>query len=255
VKIVSIVKHVPDVNATVRTANGEVDSTEVTWVLDGMDEYGVEQAVQLQEQFDDVEVVVLVLGPERAVDAARSALALGADRGVHVLSPDHVDPVVAAHVLASIVRDEAPDLVFVGGKQADWDSAALGPALAEVLDWPLSDWTTSLSAQVGHVDVVHDIDDGTESLRLALPAVITTQQGLNEPRYPSLPNKMRARRKPIETIEFTDLVAKLDRSAMRSVAVSGYASATRARQNRVLDGDTAAVAAELARLLREEGAA
>src|SRR5690606_35982904 len=100
---------------------------------------------------------------------------------------------------------EGADLVLLGGKQADWDSAALGPALAEALGWPHSDWTTQLEVRGEELAVTHDSDEGNERLTLPLPAVVTTQQGLNEPRYPTLPNIMKAKRKELRVVTLDDL--------------------------------------------------
>jgi len=196
--IVTYVKHVPDAEARLRAAGDRLDLEDVAFALDGMDEYGVEQAVRLREAGVASEVVALALGPGGADAALRTALALGADRAVLLETDDDLDPLAQAGPLARAVRDAGAELVFVGGKQADWDSAALGPALAEALGWPLCDWTTELRLEGGELVAVHDVDDGSEAWRAPLPAVVTTQQGLNEPRYPTLPNIMKARRKPFD---------------------------------------------------------
>src|SRR5690606_23584698 len=146
------------------------------FVMDGMDEYGVEEAIRLREAGNEVEIVAVAVGPDRFQDALRTALALGADRALHVTTQEPLDPVTLAGVLARIVEEEGADLVLTGGKQADWDSAALGPALAEHLGWPHSDWTTSLALAGSDLQVRHDVDDGAEEMTLGLPAVVTTQQ-------------------------------------------------------------------------------
>jgi electron transfer flavoprotein beta subunit len=133
--------------------------------------------------------------------------------------------------------------VFVGGKQADWDSAALGPALAEALGWPLLDWATELASRATEVVAVHDVDDGSAAWRAPLPVVATTQQGLNEPRYPTLPNIMKAKRKPLEQPPSTPTPPP---STVRVELPS------RARRGVRLDGDAGAAARELARRLRDE---
>src|SRR5690625_608809 len=111
-------------------------------------------------------------------------------RSIHIESDEDLDPISQAKVLARVVEDEGAQLVFTGGKQADWDSSALGPAIAEFLGWPHSDWSTQLELAGQQVRVRHDAEVGTEVLQFPLPGVITTQQGLNEPRYPTLPNKI-----------------------------------------------------------------
>src|SRR5690606_19870558 len=177
-------------------------------------EYGVEEAIRLREAGNDAEIVAVGLGPVRYEDALRTALALGADRAVHIETDEQLDPLAQAGVLAELVREEGADLVFVGGKQADWDSAALGPALAEVLGWPHSDWTTSLRVAGDELTLKHDSDEGSEELRLSLPAVITTQQGLNEPRYPTLPNIMKAKRKELTKRGLGDFGSVRSRTAV-----------------------------------------
>ncbi len=246
-KILSILKQVPDAEARIRASGGGVDLGGVTFVIDGMDEYGVEQAIRMREAGHEVEIVAAALGPARFEEAIRTALALGADRAVHVETDAGLDPITQAGVLATVVREEGADLVFVGGKQADWDSAALGPALAEALGWPHADWTTAIEVKDGALVVTHDTDDGNETMELPLPAVVTTQQGLNEPRYPTLPNIMKAKRKELAKralSEFGDPAAR--------TAITAQEIQTRDRVGRVLDGDPAEAAREVARLLHEE---
>jgi len=247
VKIATILKQVPDAEARIRPATDGIDLSGVTYVMDGMDEYGVEEAIRLREAGHDVEIIAVAVGPTRYEDALRTALALGADRAVHVETDAALDPLAHAAVFAQLVRAEGVELVFVGGKQADWDSAALGPALAEVLGWPHADWTTSLSLDGGAVTVRHDTDDGTEELRLPLPAVITTQQGLNEPRYPTLPNIMKAKRKELakRALGEFDGIAPTTESVTQTIQ-------TRPRAGTMVSGEPAEAARELARLLREE---
>lgn len=246
-KLITVLKQVPDAEARIRAGASGVDLDGVTFVIDGMDEYGVEEAIRLREAGNDVEIVALALGPARYEEAIRTALALGADRAVHIETDDALDPISQARVLAKVVQEEGADMVLVGGKQADWDSAALGPALAEVLGWPHSDWTTSLQVSAGTATVVHDTDDGTETLTMPLPAVITTQQGLNEPRYPTLPNIMKAKRKELAKKSLSDYGG-----ATALTAITNEQIQTRERLGKIVGGDAATAAAELARLLNNE---
>lgn len=246
-KIVSIIKQVPDAEARIRAAADGVDLSGVTFVIDGMDEYGVEEALRIREGGQDAEIVVLALGPKRFEESIRTALAMGADRAVHVETDEALDPISQARALAHVIQDEGADLVFVGGKQADWDSSALGPAVAEALSWPHSDWTTKLELSNGAVSVVHDSDEGSEALTLPLPAVVTTQQGLNEPRYPTLPNIMKAKRKELKKLSLDDVGGGAAKTRVLKEEIQ-----TKNRLNKVLTGDPADAAAELARLLRDE---
>lgn len=248
--IVCILKQVPDAEARLELRDDRIDLVGSSFVIDGMDEYGVEQALRLREAGHDAEIVALTLGPKRYEEAIRTALALGADRAVHLETGDDtdtLDPVTQATVLAQIVRDEEADLVFVGGKEADWDSAALGPALAEALGWPHSDWTTQMELSGGTLSVTHDSDEGSETLTLSLPAVVTTQQGLNEPRYPTLPNIMKSKRKPLDKRTLGDLGGATAKTRIVRQVIE-----TRARRQDIIEGDPAEAARTLAERLHDE---
>jgi electron transfer flavoprotein beta subunit len=247
VKIVTILKQVPDAEARVRTSGGEVDLGGVTFVIDGMDEYGVEEALRIREGGLEAEVVVLALGPQRFEEAVRTALAMGADRAVHIETDDALDAIAQARVLAAAIQQEAADLVLVGGKEADWDSAALGAAVAEALGWAHSDWTTELRLEGGRLHTRHDTDDGSEVLSLPLPAVVTTQQGLNEPRYPTLPNIMKAKRKELAKRTLQDYGGAEALTTTLEQTIQ-----TRDRIGKVLQGDPGEAARELVRLLTDE---
>jgi len=248
VKILTILKQVPDAEARVRAHDGAVDLGGVAFVIDGMDEYGVEEALRIREGGAAVdEVVAVALGPQRFEEALRTALAMGADRAVHIETEAALDPIAQAQVLAAVAREEQADLILLGGKQADWDSAALGAAVAEALDWPLSDWTTELAVEDGALKTRHDTDDGSEALELPLPAVVTTQQGLNEPRYPTLPNIMKAKRKELAKHD-------LDRygSPAPMLVTVRQEIQTRERRGTIVEGEPAEAARELVRLLDDE---
>lgn len=242
-KIVCVVRQVPDAEARVRVEDGRVVLSGAAWVMDGMDEYGVEQALRMRDGGTDAEIVALAIGPERTEEALRTALAMGADRARLVTSDAELDPVSTALRLAVALREEAPDLVLVGGRQADWDSAALGPALAEALGWPVSDWTTELVVEDGELVVTHDAEVGSERARLPLPAVVSTQQGLNEPRYPTLPNIMKAKRKESSREPAGEVAPR--------VTVMARNVERRERERRMLEGDPGEIAKSLARVLQE----
>lgn len=246
-KIASIVRQVPDAEARVRAGGGRVDLEGAQFILDGMDEYGTEEALKLREGGLDAEIIVYAAGPARSEEAVRTALAMGADRAVFVETDEALDVLAQARVLAELIRADGIDLALVGGKQADWDSAGLGAALAETLGWPLSDWTTSVSIDGQTLTTRHDSDDGTEELTMPLPAVVTTQQGLNEPRYPTLPNIMKARRKELKVLSLADAGGNTSRTE-----ITGQEIETRARRNEIIEGDAATAARELVRRLREE---
>lgn len=247
-KIISVLKQVPDAEARIRTGASGVDLNGVTFVIDGMDEYGVEEALRLREGgAAGTELIGLALGPKRYEDAIRRALAMGLDRAIHIETDEVIDVIAQAKILAAVIQKEGADLVFVGGKEADWDSTALGPAIAEALGWPHSDWTTKLTLAGDKIEVVHDIDDGVETLALSLPAVITTQQGLNEARYPTLPNIMKAKRKELKKAAPADYGHA---SALSGIV--GEEIQLKARRNTLIEDEAPKAAAQLVSLLRDE---
>ena len=243
VNVLAIVRTVPDAESRVELVDGAVTATGA-YVLDGMDEYGVEQALRWREAGHVTgEVIVAAVGPARTEDALRAALAMGADRARWSKTDQDLDAISVARVLERVVREEEVDVVFVGGKQADWDSAALGPALAELLGWPLIDWTVSIELDGTTIDAVHDVDRGSERVTTRRPAVVTTQQGLAEPRYPTLPNVMKARRKDIRVDELERIETDV-RVVSRRLDV-------RERGRNILEGDLPTQAQAVATILRE----
>jgi electron transfer flavoprotein beta subunit len=241
--IASFVKHVPDAEAQLLADGRLIEVDDAAFALDGMDEYGVEAAVRLKEAGLASEVVALALGPARSEGALRSALALGADRALLLETDADLDTLAQAPALAAAVLESGASLLFVGGKQADWDSAALAPAIAEALGWPLCDWATAVTLEGATLRAHHDVDEGSETWEAPLPVVVSTQQGLNEPRYPTLPNIMKAKRKPLE---------RRSLASDATVAAVGASLPARARLAVRLEGDAETVAHELVRRLREE---
>lgn len=247
-KILTLVRQVPDAEARVKIQGQQVDLEGATLVIDGMDEYGVEEALRLRESGAAVEeIVALAVGPKRVEDALRTALAMGVDRAIHVETDEKIDAIALSKIVAQVAQAEGAQLLLVGGQEADWDSQALGAASAERLGWPQLTWTNELKLEGVTLTGRHDVDDGNESFRATLPAVVTTQQGLNEPRYPTLPNIMKAKKKELRK---DDLATYGVQSRVR---VTGNEIQTRARLNRMIDGkDPQAAAAELLNLLRNE---
>ncbi|WP_027881432.1 electron transfer flavoprotein subunit beta/FixA family protein [Meiothermus rufus] len=243
-KFLAVIRQVPDGESRLKIEGGRVDLSGATLILDQMDEWAVEEVIRLQEKHGG-ESVVVALGPERAEEALRTALAMGIDRAVHLVAEGYLDPITQAEALAEVIRAEAPTLVFTGGQQADWDSQALGPALAEALGWPVVSWTTQIELESEtQAKALHDLDEGAERVRVALPAVFTSQQGLNEPRYPTLPGIMKAKRKELK---------KLPLSAASKAEVLEQTIQERTRLNKLIDGkDPVSAAHELVRLLHEE---
>ena len=246
-RVLTLIRQVLDAEESVRIKDGEVDLEGRKLVMDTMDEYGLEQALRIREAGTDVEVVAVAVGPARCQDALRNALAMGADRAIHVETDVKLDVIAVSKVMAAIARQEAADLIFSGGQQADWDSHALGAATAERLQWPQVTWTNALEVKDGLLTGKHDVDEGSETFNMPLPAVVTTQQGLNEPRYPTLPNIMKARKKELrkESLEQFEVSPR--------VKVISETVQVRERLKKMLDTkDPAAAATELVRLLRNE---
>ncbi len=245
-KILCLIRQVPDAEARVKAQNGRVDLEGATLALDGMDEYGVEQALRINS--DGANTVAVALGGAKFEDAIRRALAMGLERAIHVESSEYLDVVTQAKILAKIVIEEQPDIVFCGGQHADTDSQALGAALAQALNWNQITWTTALDIENSSLKATHDVDDGKEQLELMLPVVITTQQGLNEPRYPTLPNIMKAKKKEIRKASLADYGISSGK-----VRVVNQEIQEKQRLNKLIDGkDATAAAEELVKLLHNE---
>ncbi|AEG33564.1 Electron transfer flavoprotein alpha/beta-subunit [Thermus thermophilus SG0.5JP17-16] len=242
-KFVAVIRQVPDGESKLKIQGDRVDLSGATMILDQMDEYAVEEAIRLKEKHGG-EAVVVGFGPERTEEAIRTALAMGMDRGVHVVYEGFADPVAVAEALVEVLKEEAPTLVLTGGQQADWDSQALGGTLAEALGVPVVAWTTALELEGETAKAKHDLDEGAEWVRVRLPAVFTTQQGLNEPRYPTLPGIMKAKKKEIR---------KVQASLTPKVTLISEEIQEKSRLGKILDGkDPVAAAEELVRLLHEE---
>jgi electron transfer flavoprotein beta subunit len=246
-RILTLIRQVLDAEESVRMKAGAVDLSMSKLVVDTMDEYGLEQALRFRDADPTVEVVVMAVGAARSEEALRTALAIGADRAILVETPEPLDVIATSSVVAQVAKAEQVDLIFCGGGQADWDSHALGAATAERLGWPQATWTNALTVGGGELTGTHDVDAGKESFTLALPAVVTTQQGLNDPRYPTLPNIMKAKRKEMRKVQVADFGV-----AARLKVVSTEVQ-VKERRRKMIDGkDATAAAAELVGLLRNE---
>jgi electron transfer flavoprotein beta subunit len=246
-RILTLIRQVLDAEESVKVRNGTVDLEGSKLVMDTMDEYGVEEALRLRESGVDAEIIALAVGPARAEEALRTTLAMGADRGIHVVTDIALDAIALSAVAAQIAQAEQVELIFCGGQEADWDSHAFGAATAERLQWPQVTWTSALELNGKLLTGKHEADEGSESFELSLPAVITTQQGLNEPRYPTLPNIMKSKKKEIrkETLDSFGVASK--------VKVTGVEIQVKERLRKILDGkDAPAAASQLVQFLRDE---
>ena len=199
-KILVPVKRVVDYNVKIRVkADGSgVDTASVKMSMNPFDEIAVEEAVRLKEAGVGTEVVAVSLGVQACQETLRTALAMGADRAIHVLTDAELQPLAVAKALAAIARTEAPQLVILGKQAIDDDCNQTGQMLAALLGWPQGTFASKVVVADGTATVTREIDGGLETVALALPAVVTTDLRLIEPRYASLPNIMKAKKKPIE---------------------------------------------------------
>ncbi|MFC0408630.1 electron transfer flavoprotein subunit beta/FixA family protein [Roseomonas elaeocarpi] len=206
-KLLVPVKRVVDYNVKVRVkADGSgVETANVKMSMNPFDEIAVEEAVRLKERGIATEIVVVSVGPTQAQEQIRTALAMGADRGILVEHPETVEPLAVAKILKALVAREQPGLVVMGKQAIDDDMNATGQMLAALLSWGQGTFASSVEVAGDTATVKREVDGGAETVQLRLPAVVTADLRLNEPRYASLPNIMKARKKPIETIRPADL--------------------------------------------------
>lgn len=210
-KVLVAVKRVIDHNVKVRVKSdgSGVDLNAVKMSLNPFDEIGIEEAVRLKEQGIATEVIAVTCGTDACQDVLRTALALGVDRAVLAQSEIELQPLAVAKILKGLIAREAPDLVILGKQAIDDDCNQTGQMLSALLGWGQATFASRIETEEGAVRVTREIDGGMETLRLVLPAVVTTDLRLNEPRYASLPSIMKAKKKPIEVIAAAELAADL----------------------------------------------
>ncbi|MFT9376781.1 electron transfer flavoprotein subunit beta/FixA family protein, partial [Komagataeibacter saccharivorans] len=206
-KVLVPVKRVIDYNIKPRVkADGSgVETAGVKMSINPFDEIAVEEAVRLKEKGVATEIVAVSIGEAKAQDTLRTAMAMGADRSILVETDVVTEPLAVAKVLKALVEKEKPDLIILGKQAIDDDMNATGQMLAGLLDRPQATFASKVDVADGAVTVTREIDGGLQTIKLALPAIITTDLRLNEPRYASLPNIMKARKKPMEKITPADL--------------------------------------------------
>ena len=199
-KIVVPVKRVVDFNVKIRVRpdGSGVELANVKMSMNPFDEIAVEEAIRLKEQGQASEIVVVSIGPAQAAETIRTALAMGADRGILVKTDAVVEPLAVAKLLHKVVAQEGPQLVIMGKQAIDDDCNQTGQMLAALLGWPQGTFASQVAIGDGRVNVTREVDGGLQTVSLALPAVVTTDLRLNEPRYASLPNIMKAKKKPLD---------------------------------------------------------
>ena len=206
-KILVAVKRVIDYNVQIRIKEdgSDVNTDNVKMSTNPPDDNAIEEAVKLKEAGKAKEIVAVTIGEEKAQETVRKALAVGADRGIHIKSDSYIEPLGIAKILKKIVEKEKPDLVFLGKQAIDDDCNQTGQMLAAMLSWPQGTFASKIEQKDKVIEVTREVDEGLETIEINLPAIITCDLRLNEPRFASLPNIMKAKKKPIEQLNAKDL--------------------------------------------------
>ena len=255
--IVVCVKHVPDTEAPIRIRADRrgIEEQGLPFVVNYYDEHGVEEALRIKERLGGT-VTLVTAGPARAAQALRTGLAMGADTAIHIEDPalDGADHLGVARALAAAIRGQKCDLVICGKLSTDDNAAIVGSALAEYLEFPQATAVTKLELSEGGATAHREVEGAVEVLQVALPAVVTVERSINEPRYPSLPGIMKAKRTPIAVKTLADLGLAPDEAGAASARseVLGFAPPPQRQAGRVVEGDPAQIVKELVRFLRED---
>jgi electron transfer flavoprotein beta subunit len=206
-KILVAVKRVIDYNVQIRVKEdgSGVNTDNVKMSTNPPDDNAIEEAVKLKEAGKVKEIVAVTVGEEKAQETVRKALAVGADRGIHIKAEGYIEPLGIAKILKKVVEKEKPDMVFLGKQAIDDDCNQTGQMLAAILNWPQGTFASKINIKDKTMEIVREIDEGLETLEINLPAVVTCDLRLNEPRFASLPNIMKAKKKPIDQMIAKDL--------------------------------------------------
>jgi electron transfer flavoprotein beta subunit len=252
VNIIACVKQVPDTESQIKVKpdGSGIDETGIKWVMNPYDEFGVEEALKLKEKFGG-EVTIVSVGPARAIETIRTALAMGGDKAIHINDPavEGADAYTTASLLAAAIKAVPYDIIFCGQRAIDDDSGQVGAILAELLDIPQVTLVTKLDVDGSSVKAIRPIEGAQLLIESSLPVVITAQKGLNEPRYASLPGIMKAKKKPVDVKDAASLGVTIAVKARVEKMVPPPARPP----GKIIGGeDPAAKAKELAKLLREE---
>ena len=261
-KIVVLVKNVPDTEAKIKPTpdRTKIDTQGIKWVMNTFDEYAVEAALQLKEKFkDNSTVTVISLGPDRVLETLRTALAMGADEAVHVWDSafEGADMLTNAKILSKVVASVGFDLIFGGKQGIDYDAAQTCAAVAEHLGIPQVQIVTKFELSDDRTTIVarRRVEGGDEVVEVKLPAVVTCEKGLNEPRYASLPGIMKAKKKEIKKVGLADLgglTAQDVGAAGSATMVVGYETLPERPACRMIGGDPVQQVADLVRALHDE---
>ena len=206
-KILVAVKRVIDYNVQIRVKEdgSGVVTDNVKMSTNPPDDNAIEEAVKIKEAGKATEIVAITVGEEKAQETVRKALAVGADKGIHVKTECVLEPLAVSKIIQKIVEKEKPDLVFMGKQAIDDDCNQTGQMLSALLNWPQATFASNIEVKDNSLEVTREIDEGLETVEINIPAIVTCDLRLNEPRYASLPNIMKAKKKPIEEINVSDL--------------------------------------------------
>jgi electron transfer flavoprotein beta subunit len=258
-KIVVAVKQVPDTATQVKISGGDpkaIDTAGITWIVSPYDEFAVEEALRIKEKRGQGEVVAVSLGPDRVKEALRSALAMGCDRAIHVNDPAlaNADTLLTAQALAAVIKQEQPALVICGRQAIDDDMGAVAAQVAELLGWPAASWIMeeAIDGDGKSIRIGRQVEGGLEVFELPLPAVVSAQKGLNEPRYPTLKGIMGAKKKEIKDVKAAELGFT---PGAPQLAVKNLEALPPRPPGRVISGEVKDAVKELVRALREEAKA
>ena len=245
------VKHVPDTAAKITIIGDNRINEKVTFIINPYDENAIEAAAALKKQVGNAEIIALTLGKEAAESTLRSALAMGADRGILIRSDDNPDSLVTSRALkAAIEQDGEPDIIFTGNESIDGEGFQTMFRLGAALNIPVASNVTTLTLEERQITVECKMNAGDlEVIRMPLPCIVGAGKALNQPRYPTLPDIMKARKKPIRTIAIGSL--ELD-SPAGGMEVVKLRAAVETRRNKIISGSAEDAVSELIRLLREE---
>ena len=206
-KILVAVKRVIDYNVQIRVKedNSGIVTDNVKMSTNPPDDNAIEEAVKIKEAGKAKEIVAITIGDDKAQETVRKALAVGADRGIHVKADGIIEPLAVSKILKAVVEKEKPDLIFMGKQAIDDDCNQTGQMLAALLNWPQATFASKIDVKDKSLEVTREVDEGLETIEVNIPAIVTCDLRLNEPRYASLPNIMKAKKKPLDQMSATDL--------------------------------------------------
>lgn len=250
--ILVCLKQTFDTEERIVIEDGQISEDGVEFVINPYDEYAVEEAIRLRDEHGG-EVTVITIGPDRAEQALRTAMAMGADKGIIVEDEDleSADEYSIAKILAAVIEDLDYDIILGGYMAVDDGSAQVGPRLAELLEIPHISTITKLTVDGETVEVEKDVEGDTEYIQSKLPILVTAQQGLNDPRYPSLPGIMKAKKKPLEQMDLDDLDVDEDDLEGKTETLEVFLPPEKGA-GKVLEGEVEDQVKELVQLLRNE---